>query len=415
MRHPYAAWILIGSVALAPGGESRAAPPRAAASSSSQSGSVDTTGEDLVPWRPGSLDIHQITTGRGNAAYVQLPDGSSLLIDAGAAGDGIPYADPRPNASRRPGQWIAAYIDRVLPEGAPRRIDTAVVTHLHIDHMGGLADVQAALPISRLIDRGFPSYDETARVPEVLMNLYRPVVEAIQARGGIVEKARAGSASQIPLLSGNPSGTPFEARIVAANGVVWTGRGDETRSMFPDPSPGTPPAGRPSENECSVALRLKYGAFSFYTGGDLTGIPDPGMEPWRDLETPIGEAIGATDVRVMNHHGSISPDNASFLAALHSRVVIIPAWSPTHPAPDALKRAMAPSAYPGPRDVFITLLREPTAITIGDRVKQLKSSHGHIVVRVEPDGKSYRVVVLDDEAVQPKVLSIHGPYPSASR
>lgn len=57
---------------------------------------------------------------------------------------------------------------------------------------------------------------------------------------------------------------------------------------------------RPSENECSVALRLRFGAFTWYTGGDLTGIPDPGMAAWRDLETPIGRAIGPADARVMN-------------------------------------------------------------------------------------------------------------------
>lgn len=370
----------------------------------------DIPGAALAPWRAGSLDIHQITTGRGNAAFAQLPDGSTLLIDAGAAGDGVPYTDPRPDGSRRPGQWIAAYIDRVLPPGAPRRIDTALVTHLHVDHMGGLADVENALPISRLIDRGFPTYDYPEPVPAALMKIYRPALEAIEAKGGVVEKAKAGSASQITLRPGSTVATPFEVRVVAANGVVWTGRGETPQAMFPPQSPSTTAADRPSENECSVAIRLRFGAFDFYTGGDLTGIPDPGMASWRDLETPIGQAIGPTDVRVMNHHGSISPDNASFLAALRSRVVIIPAWSPTHPAPDALKRAMAPTAYPGPRDVFITILREPTAIAIGDRVKQLQSAHGHIVVRVEPDGKTYRVVVLDDESANSRVLSVHGPY-----
>ena len=29
----------------------------------------DTVGSELSPWRPGSLDIHQIVTGRGNAAF----------------------------------------------------------------------------------------------------------------------------------------------------------------------------------------------------------------------------------------------------------------------------------------------------------------------------------------------------------
>ena len=129
---------------------------------------------------------------------------------------------------------------------------------------------------------------------------------------------------------------------------------------------------RPSENDCGAAVRLTFGAFTFDTGGDLTGIPDPGQASWRDPETPIGRAIGATDVRVMNHHGSISPDNAAFLPATHSRVLIIPAWAPTHPAPDAVKRALTPTAYPGPRDVFITSLREPTAITIGESLEAVE-------------------------------------------
>ncbi len=375
--------------------------------------SSDLPGAALSPWRPGTLDIHQITTGRGNAAFLQLPDGTTLLVDAGAAPDGAPATEPRPNASRRPGEWVAAYIDRVLPPTAPRRLDYAFITHIHIDHMGGLADVDRRLPIETLIDRAWPSYDVPEPVPAALMRVYQAAIDGARAHGARVERARAGRADQIVLrhASGGPvNPTPFEVRIVAANGEAWTGVGEATASRFPPQTPSTPPEDRATENECSAALRLRYGAFDFYTGGDLTGIADPGTAAWRDMETPIARAIGPTDVRVMNHHGSISPDNAAFLAATRSRVVIIPAWSPTHPAPDALKRALAPTGYPGPRDVFITLLREPTALTIGDRVKQLKSSHGHVVVRVDADGRHYRVVVLDDEREDARIVSVHGPY-----
>jgi hypothetical protein len=245
-------------------------------------------------------------------------------------------------------------------------------------------------------------------VPAALIGSYRAWQRQAAARGTTMARARAGRADQIVLR--RPSRTPFEARVVAVNGEVWTGHDSATRGWFPPRSASSADEDLPTENESSVALRLKYGAFDFYTGGDLTGIPDPGMAAWRDLETPIGRAIGAIDVRVMHHHGSISPDNAAFLAATRSRVVIIPAWSATHPAPDALKRALAPSGYPGPRDVFVTLLREPTAIAIGDRVTQLKSTHGHIVVRVAADGASYRVVVLDDEREDVPVVAVHGPY-----
>ncbi len=40
-------------------------------------------GKPLPAWTPGTLDIHQISTGRGNSALLILPDGTSLLIDAG--------------------------------------------------------------------------------------------------------------------------------------------------------------------------------------------------------------------------------------------------------------------------------------------------------------------------------------------
>lgn len=50
----------------------------------------------LPDWMPGMLDIHQIATGRGNAALFILPDGTTMLLDAGATGDRIPETDPHP-------------------------------------------------------------------------------------------------------------------------------------------------------------------------------------------------------------------------------------------------------------------------------------------------------------------------------
>ena len=43
-------------------------------------------GDSLPAWTPGTLDIHQIVTGRGNAAFMMFPDGTTLLLDAGDAG-----------------------------------------------------------------------------------------------------------------------------------------------------------------------------------------------------------------------------------------------------------------------------------------------------------------------------------------
>ena len=55
------------------------------------------------------LDIHQIVTGRGNAAFTIFPDGTTLLVDAGDAGERAD-GEQRPDGSRTPGQWIARYV-----------------------------------------------------------------------------------------------------------------------------------------------------------------------------------------------------------------------------------------------------------------------------------------------------------------
>jgi hypothetical protein len=90
----------------------------------------------------------------------------------------------------------------------------------------------------------------------------------------------------------------------------------------------------------------------------------------------------------------------------------VPAWSATHPSPDVLKRMLSPRVYPEPRDIFITVYRESTKATTGPRATQVASDHGHVVVRVEPGGARYWVIVLDDTTESYKVTSVHGPYTS---
>jgi len=74
---------------------------------------MDSPGRPLLPWVPGQLDIHHLSTGRGNATFIALPDGTSLVIDVGASNSGLETSfEPRPNASLRPGQWVARYVQR---------------------------------------------------------------------------------------------------------------------------------------------------------------------------------------------------------------------------------------------------------------------------------------------------------------
>ncbi len=384
-------------------------------------------GKPLPSWSRGVLDIHQISTGRGNSAFLVFPDGTTMLVDAGAAADGVKMADtdPRPDGSRTAGGWIARYIERAMAP-SPAHLDYALLTHFHPDHMGapsaaslpsksgafkltGIAEVGERIPIDTIIDRG------TSYLPppdDALMKNYRSfVAEQQQSRGLKAEAIKVGSAGQIVLRHEAGAFPVFEVRNVAGSGMVWTGTGDEARSIFP-PLATIAAEDKPSENMCSIGLRIRYGKFDYFTGGDMPGVPDAGAPDWQSVETAVARVIGPADVHVANHHGSIDPESAVFLSTLRSTVIIVPAWSPTHPSQDSLKRMLTPRLYPGPRDIFVTTLREPAKASIGSRVGQLEAQHGHIVVRVANGGDEYRVYVLDDMTDSGNIVAMFGPYAS---
>jgi len=383
-------------------------------------------GDALPRWTPGYIDIHQISTGRGNSALFIFPDGTSLLVDAGAAGDGIPETDPHPDASRSPGVWIAHYIERNLPSKTAT-LDYALLTHFHPDHMGqisatsrvskngyalsGITEVDDAVPIRVLIDRGWPDYSYPSPLTDRTMLNYRKFLDVRTRNGMKVERFRPGSASQIRLVHEPDRFPEFEIRNVIGNGDVWTGTGDSSRPTFP-PLASLAPADRPTENMCSLGILLRYGRFRYFTGGDLPGTPDPGFPAWHAPENAVAKVLGSVDVHVVNQHGSMGEENEAFLGALRSTVLIVPSWAPSHPAPDVLKRIMNSRLPPLKRYVFVTDLREAARIVIGQRANQLAGPPGHIVVRVDPDGAHYRVFVVDNTDERDRVMAVIGPLAS---
>jgi beta-lactamase superfamily II metal-dependent hydrolase len=99
-------------------------------------------GEVLSPWKEGYLDLHHINIGRGNVAYYILPDGTTMLFDAGEQEPTDPRtlsrrnSGIRPNDSKRAYEWIAHYINQVAPQGRKAVINYAILSHYHDDHMG---------------------------------------------------------------------------------------------------------------------------------------------------------------------------------------------------------------------------------------------------------------------------------------
>ena len=388
---------------------------------------AQTVGEPLPAWSPGVLDIHQISTGRGNAALLVFPDGTSLLVDAGDGNPEPPRGANRvPDGSRSAGEWIARYARRMLSHQTDPVIDYGLITHFHGDHMGGLGpatpaevggeyqlsgftDVASHTPIRTMLDRGWPDYAYPRPLDNPMMENYRAFLEVEGARRGMtVERVEPGRVDQIVLRHEPERYRNFTVRNVAANGEVWTGAGDGTRHHFPALA-DTPREDWPTENQCSIALRVSYGAFDFYTGGDMPGQPAPGLPAWQNVERPVAEAVGPVDVAVVNHHGIGDTTTPFFVRSLEPRVWIVPSRMAGHPDRFVFARMSSTRLYDGPRDIFSVTTQEATRQVVA-QLREIDSEQGHIVVRVERGGARYRVIILDDSDEKATVKAIHGPY-----
>lgn len=400
--------------------------------SSLASAGAQVVGEVLPAWAPGTLDIHHISTGRGNSTLLILPDGTTMLVDAGTLNSRSPksprYVPARPDDSRTPGDWIVRYIRHMLRHESAAELDYALLTHFHGDHIGvileeskisaseqyrlaGITEVGEHIPIRKILDRGWPGYNYPAPLETEGVRNYRAFLKYhIEHKGASVERFQPGRNDQIVLLSGPNKYPTFEVRNIVANGEVWTGVGFNTRQHFP-PLEHVPSDDRPTENMCSIGFRLSYGKFDYFSGGDLTGIPSEGAPQWHDVETPVAQAVGPVEVSLLNHHGYIDSQNAFFVATLRPRVWIIPVWDSAHPTARVYKRLQSTRLYAGPRDIFATNMHDANKIVVVG-LDRLTSDRGHVLVRIAKGGSTYRIIIIDDSAESYRVIAVHGPFES---
>ncbi len=396
--------------------------------------------QSLPPWQPGMMDLHHISTGRGNAMFATFPDGTTMLIDAGEISDTHPRTLSPRNSSLRPDStktaslWLVDYIRQFHPGPSPR-LDYALITHFHDDHFGewdetrptsreggyaltGIMQVGDQIPIGLLLDRGghFPlNVRSEAFQTRYLADDYH-IVQSLEAyyqfvdwqttRNGMRhDSLRPGASDQIRLLKEPMKYPHWQVRNLAANGRVWTGYGEgDYHSLFASGQ-------YPGENPLSTCIRISFGPFDYFTGGDISGVGENGEADFNSVEAHLAPVAGPVDVATLNHHGNRDSESPYFVRSLRPRVWIQQVWSSDHPGEEVLRRISSQRLYPGPRDLFTTDMLPANELVIGERIRNsYKSLHGHVVVRVFDEGRQYMVFVLNDFSTRREVLASFGPY-----
>lgn len=244
----------------------------------------------------GRLTIHFLDVGQGDAALVVFPRGTTMLVDAGgelraqnqmrdnsqAIDDGQGDQETGEGKGERDfndefsvGEVV---VSRFLWSQGRTRIDYALATHAHADHISGLSNVV-----------------KNFGTGQTLVG-YAPANDAEFDRF-----ARATRRHAIP-LGAVSAGERFELEGVTVE-VLWP--------------PRVASAAVTSGNDDSVVLRLVYGSVSVLFAGDIE-------RPTEDALIRSGVDLRA-DVLKVPHHGSKTSSTDKFIDGVHPRYAVISA------------------------------------------------------------------------------------------
>jgi competence protein ComEC len=198
--------------------------------------------------------IDVLDVGQGDAILIRSPEGKTALIDAGPSKD----------------------IVLTLRNLGVRSIDLVLVTHHHADHYGGMDDVIRAFK-----PKVFLATDSSHTTPQYLKLLTLVRDSGMQAIF--------------------PTDVP---RKIELGSVVLT--------VLPQP-----PEDRRDENDNSIGIRVRHGAFSML----LTGDSEAGERAYWEANCP--DLIRDCKVLKLAHHGSRNGTDARWLAIVRPELAVV--------------------------------------------------------------------------------------------
>jgi beta-lactamase superfamily II metal-dependent hydrolase len=196
------------------------------------------------------LEVTFFDVGQGDAALLRTSDGRAVLIDGGPSEARLAF-------------WLRAK--------QVARLDLVVLSHNHLDHIGGLPHAFRRLAVANAMENGLPA---STRV-------YGDVVAAIAASG-----SRVLTASRRTLTVGN-----VELAILP------------------------PLATAADQNNASIGLIAGHGAFRVLFTGDAE---QAALEAW----SRAGSLVPVT-VTKMGHHGSRNGTSRALVTMTNPRLVVV--------------------------------------------------------------------------------------------
>jgi competence protein ComEC len=235
---------------------------------------------NVIPSAPGHLRAVFFDVGEAEAAFFRLPGGGTLMVDGGGR-QGAP-------------DGVRSDLVQYLVRERVGRIDLLVLSHPHLDHVGGMPAIVSAMSTGTFVDGGM----------EVSQSACLKTMAALKKRG-------------VPVF-------------VPRRGDLWSFPGGEVRVLR---SHADYPSGSIQEpNDASIVLKIIYETVSFLMMGDLE------KEQERAL-VESGEDLSCTVLKCA-HQGSATSTTEELLEAARPRYAVISVGRNAfgHPSPRVLER-----------------------------------------------------------------------------